>query len=77
MPGGGQLLPYFARRNLSNKTAEGTTHCNGVNPPILLVEGSQVGAQEEGPNGRWGSAFQHHLHEGNMCGEQDMVIGLI
>ena len=73
---GGELLPHFARCNLNNKMAEGTTHRNGLNPPIL-VEGSQVGAKEEGLNGQWSSAFQHQLHKGNECGEEDMVAGLI
>ena len=74
---GGQLLPHFARCNCSNKTAEGTTHCNGLNFSVLLVEGSQVDANEEGMNGQWSSAFQHQLHEGNKCREEDMVAGLI
>ena len=72
---GGQLLSHLACHNLSNQATEGAAHRNGANPPVLLEEGSQVGAKEIRPNGRWSSAFQHKLHEGNKCREEDMVAG--
>ena len=45
---GSQLLLYFARSNLSNKAAQGTTQCDGTNPTIFLVWAVRLALKKNG-----------------------------